>query len=55
MRSGVSRDTRSPTPVDGWSLFNAFTEDYKTVNPQTAVTRGQALHGLFDSHVALAS
>jgi hypothetical protein len=45
-------------PRNGWSLFNAFTEVYevyKTVNPQTAVKRGQALHGLFDTHVALAS
>ncbi|MCP5536119.1 MAG: DUF932 domain-containing protein [Akkermansiaceae bacterium] len=41
-------------PRNGWSLFNAFTEVYKTVNPQTAVKRGQALHGLFDTQVALA-
>ena len=42
-------------PRNGWSLFNAFTEGYKNVNPQTANRRGQALHDLFDSQVALAS
>jgi hypothetical protein len=42
-------------PRNAWSLFNAFTEIYKSVNPQTAVKRGQALHGLFDAQVALAS
>ena len=42
-------------PRNAWSLFNAFTEVYKNVNPQTAVKRGQALHGLFDGQVALAS
>jgi len=36
-----------------WSFFNAFTEVYKTVNPHTALKRGKALHGLFDSHVRL--
>ncbi len=41
-------------PRNCYSLFNAVTEIYKTVNPQTAVKRGQALHRLFDSHVALA-
>ncbi|MFK7911106.1 MAG: DUF932 domain-containing protein [Akkermansiaceae bacterium] len=41
-------------PRNGWSLFNAFTEVYKSVNPQTAVKRGQALHGLFDEQVGLA-
>ncbi|BDS05401.1 hypothetical protein NT6N_04410 [Oceaniferula spumae] len=42
-------------PRNAWSLFNAFTEVYKGVNPQTAVKRGQALHGLFDGQVGLAS
>ena len=42
-------------PRNAWSLFNAFTEVYKGINPQTAVKRGQALHGLFDGQVALAS
>lgn len=34
-----------------WSLFNAFTEVHKTVNPHTALRRGEALHGLFDAEV----
>ena len=40
-----------------WSLWNAFTEVFKTVNPHTALRRGEALHGLFDAEtgVALAS
>jgi len=42
-------------PRNAWSLFNAFTEVFKTINPQTAIQRGQALHGLFDGQVALAS
>jgi len=42
---------------NAFSLWNAFTEVYKTVNPHTAVRRGEALHGLFDAEtgVALAS
>lgn len=44
-------------PRNAWSLFNAFTEVYKTANPHTALRRGEALHGLFDAEtgVALAS
>ena len=44
-------------PRNGWSLFNAFTEAFKEINPHTAITRCEALHGLFDgaSGVALAS
>ena len=44
-------------PRNAWSLFNAFTEAHKTVNPHTALRRGEALHGLFDAEtgVALAS
>ncbi len=44
-------------PRNAFSLWNAFTEVYKTVNPHTAVRRGEALHGLFDAEtsVALAS
>ena len=34
---------------NGWSLWNAFTEVFKTVNPHTALRRGEALHGLFDA------
>ncbi len=33
---------------NAWSLFNAFTETHKRVNPHTAIRRGEALHGLFD-------
>ena len=42
-------------PRNAWSLFNAFTEVFKTVTPHTALRRGEALHGLFDAEVALAS
>lgn len=42
-------------PRNLWSWFNAVTEVYKTVNPHTAVKRGQVLHKLCDSYVALAS
>jgi hypothetical protein len=42
-------------PRNAWSLFNAFTEVHKTINPHTALRRGEALHGLFDAEVALAS
>jgi len=37
-----------------WSLFNAFTEAHKSVNPHTAMRRGEALHGLFDATAGLA-
>jgi hypothetical protein len=42
---------------NAFSLWNAFTEVFKTVNPHTALRRGEALHGLFDAEtgVALAS
>ena len=36
-------------PRTAWSLFNAFTEAHKSVNPHTAVRRGEALYGLFDT------
>jgi hypothetical protein len=36
-----------------WSLFNAFTEVHKSVNPHTAMRRGEALHGLFDATAGL--
>jgi len=39
-------------PRTAWSLFNAFTEVHKTVNPHTALRRGEALHGLFDTEAA---
>lgn len=38
---------------DAWSLFNAFTEVSKGINPNTMVNRTQALHGLFDGLVGL--
>jgi len=40
-------------PRNAWSLFNAFTEVHKGVNPHTALHRGEALHGLFDGLVGL--
>lgn len=38
-----------------WSLFNAYTEVFKGGNPHAAVRRGQALHGLCDGALGLAS
>ena len=38
-----------------WSLFNAYTEAFKGGNPHTLVNRSQALHGLCDAVVGLAS
>ena len=38
---------------NAWSLFNAFTEIHKSVNPHTVVRRGEALHGIFDGLVGL--
>ncbi len=40
-------------PRNAWSLFNAFTEVHKGLNPQTLIHRGQALHGLFDGLVGI--
>ena len=40
-------------PRNAWSLFNAFTEASKGINPATLVNRTQALHGLFDGLVGL--
>jgi hypothetical protein len=40
-------------PRNAWSMFNAFTEIAKGVNPTTAINRGEALHGVFDSVVGL--
>jgi hypothetical protein len=50
----VLREWRTPSheefkPRSAWSLFNAFTEVHKTASPQTAVKRGEALYGLFDT------
>lgn len=36
-------------PRTVWSLFNAFTEQFKAVNPHVVAKRSQALHGLCDS------
>jgi hypothetical protein len=49
----VLREWREPShdaflPRTAWSLFNAFTETHKKVNPHTALRRGEALYGLFD-------
>ena len=40
-------------PRTAWSLFNAFTESHKGLNPNAVVARSQALHGLFDGLVGL--
>ena len=40
-------------PRNAWSLFNAFTEAQKGLNPAALVARTQALHGLFDGLVGL--
>jgi hypothetical protein len=50
----VLREWRAPSheafePRTAWSLFNAFTEAHKQVNPHTALRRGEALYGLFDA------
>ena len=49
----VLKEWRTPShadfePRNAWSLFNAFTEAHKSVNPHTALLRGEALYGLFD-------
>jgi hypothetical protein len=49
----ILREWREPShaaflPRTAWSMFNAYTESFKTLNPHTAVRRGEALHGLFD-------
>ena len=41
------------TPRNAWSLFNAFTEAQKGLNPHAIVARSQALHGLFDGLVGI--
>lgn len=56
----VLKEWREPSheafrPRTLWSLFNAYTEVFKGGNPHTAVHRGQALHGLCDAVVSLAS
>ena len=40
-------------PRNVWSLFNAVTEIHKTVNPHTAMKRGEALYGLCDAAAGL--
>ena len=54
----VLEEWRNPSheafaPRNAWSLFNAFTEVAKGINPNTMVNRTQALHGLFDGLVGL--
>jgi len=53
----VIKEWREPShqefrPRTAWSLFNAFTEAHKAVSPHTAVRRGEALYGLFDTETA---
>ena len=54
----VLREWRRPRhpefePRTAWSLFNAFTEVHKRGGPNSAIGRGEALHGLFDAAVGL--
>jgi hypothetical protein len=56
---GVLANWREPQyeefrPRTAWSLFNAFTEVFKDINPHTAIARGDALHGLFDGAAGVA-
>lgn len=56
----VLKEWRMPShedfaPRDAWSLFNAFTEASKGINPATLAHRTQVLHGLFDGLVGLSS
>lgn len=54
----VLREWREPQHTEFqvrnlWSFFNAITETFKGVNPDLAIKRGGALHGLLDSVVGL--
>ena len=56
----VSEQWRNPQdeefrPRTLWSWFNCVTEVHKKVSPSTAMARGEALHGLCDAVVGLAS
>lgn len=56
----VLKEWREPShdafkPRTLWSLFNAYTELFKSGNPHTTVHRSQALHGMCDAVVGLAS
>lgn len=42
-------------PRTMWSLFNAFTEQFKSLNPHTVTKRSEALHGLCDHVCKFAS
>ena len=55
----VLKEWREPShdaflPRTAWSLFNAFTEVHKTINPHTMIRRSEALHGLFDTETGAA-
>ena len=55
---GVIHEWREPShrefrPRNLWSLFNAFTEVYKSQNPSLTMTRSETLHGLCDGMVGL--
>jgi len=56
----VLQEWREPThrefrPRTAWSFFNAVTETNKGSNPHIAAHRSEALHGLCDTTVGLAS
>ena len=56
----VVQEWREPShsefrPRNLWSLFNAFTEVYKTQSPMLTLARSEALHGLCDGAVGLAN
>lgn len=56
----ILKEWREPSheefrPRTLWSLFNSYTEVFKLGNPHTTVRRSQALHGLCDAVVGLAS
>ena len=42
-------------PRNLWSLFNAFTEVYKTQSQNLTLARSEALHDLCDGAVGLAN
>ena len=56
----VADEWKSPShedfePRTAWSLFNAFTEVYKSVkDPATLSRRSEALHGVIDGHCGVA-
>ena len=54
----VVQEWREPShhefrPRNVWSLFNTFTEVYKSQSPNLTLARSKALHGLCDGAVGL--